>query len=237
VSQKVALIAGVGPGTGASLARAFAGEGHAVALLSRQADSSKPVAEQIRAQGGTAVVMPTDLTDRQSVNGTVAKVHAELGLVTVLAYNASGYGRGSFLKLDPSQISRAFDVGVMGAVYLAQAVIPDMLKAGYGFISLTGATAALRGRADFAPLAIAKSSLRMLGQSLAREFHPKGIHVLHVIVDGQIDTPRLRARDPDRAVETVIQPDAIAAAVLNAFRQPRNAWTQEIDIRPAVEVF
>jgi len=237
VNQKVALIAGVGPGTGASLARAFAGEGYAVALLSRHADSSKPVAEQIRAQGGTAVVMPTDVTDRQSVNGTVAKIHADLGSVTVLTYNASGYGRGSFLELDPSQISQAFNVGVMGAVYLAQAVIPDMLKAGYGFISLTGATAALRGRAGFAPLAIAKSSLRMLGQSLAREFHPKGIHVLHVIVDGQIDTPRLRARDPDRAVETVIQPDAIAAAVLNAFRQPRNAWTQEIDIRPAVEVF
>ncbi|MBI2182362.1 MAG: SDR family NAD(P)-dependent oxidoreductase [Deltaproteobacteria bacterium] len=237
MSRKVALIAGVGPGTGASLARAFAGEDHAVALLSRHADSSRPVAEQIRAQGGTAVAMPTDVTDRQSVNGTVAKIHAELGPVTVLACNASGYGRGSFLELDPSQISWAFDVGVMGAVHLAQAVIPDMLQAGYGFISLTGATAALRGRAGFAPLAIAKSSLRMLGQSLAREFHPKGIHVLHVIVDGQIDTPRLRLRDPDRAIETVIQPDAIAAAVLNAFRQPRNAWTQEIDIRPAVEVF
>ena len=237
MNQKVALVAGVGPGTGAALARAFASEGYAVALLSRHADSSEPVAEQIRAQGGTALVMPTDVTDRQSVSGTVTKIHAELGPVTVLAYNASGYGRGSFLELDPSQISRAFDVGVMGAVHLAQAVIPDMLKAGYGFISLTGATAALRGRAGFAPLAIAKSSLRMLGQSLAREFHPKGIHVLHVIVDGQIDTPRLRARDPDRATETVIQPDAIATAVLNAFRQPRNAWTQEIDIRPAVEVF
>ena len=116
MNQKVALIAGVGPGTGASLARAFAGEGYAVALLSRHADSSKPVAEQIRAQGGTAVVMPTDVTDRQSVNGTVAKIHADLGSVTVLTYNASGYGRGSFLELDPSQISQAFNVGVMGAV-------------------------------------------------------------------------------------------------------------------------
>src|SRR5918995_4120907 len=102
----------------------------------------------------------------------------------------------------------------MGAVYLSQAVIPDMLKAGHGFISLTGATAALRGRAGFAPLAIAKASLRMLGQSLAREFHPKGIHVVHLIVDRQIDTPKLRARDPNRAAETIISPDSIAEIVL-----------------------
>jgi hypothetical protein len=89
----------------------------------------------------------------------------------------------------------------------------------------------------FAPLAIAKSSLRILGQSLAREFHPKGIHIVHVIVDGQIDTPRLRARDPNRATETVIPPDAIADAIIHAFKQPRNAWTHEIDIRPYVENF
>jgi NAD(P)-dependent dehydrogenase (short-subunit alcohol dehydrogenase family) len=125
----------------------------------------------------------------------------------------------------------------MGAVHLAQAVIPDMLKVGHGFISLTGATASLRGRAGFAPLAIAKSSLRILGQSLAREFHPKGIHVVHVIVDGQIDTPRLRAREPGRASQTVIPPDAIAAAIVHALRQPASGWTHEIDIRPCVESF
>ncbi|HET8563651.1 MAG TPA: short-chain dehydrogenase, partial [Candidatus Binatia bacterium] len=102
---------------------------------------------------------------------------------------------------------------------------------------LTGATAALRGRAGFAPLAIAKSSLRVLGQALAREFHPKGIHVVHVIVDGQIDTPKLRSRDPHRATETLISPDAIAGAVLNLLKQPRDAWTHEIDIRPHLENF
>ena len=160
-----------------------------------------------------------------------------MGAVTALAYNASGYGRGGFLELDPEQVRQSFQIGVMGAVYLAQAVIPDMLAAGQGFISLTGATAALRGRAGFAPLAIAKSSLRMLGQSLAREFHPKGIHVVHVIVDGQIDTPRLRARDPERQAETLIPPDSIAEAVIHALHQPRNAWTHEIDIRPSVEAF
>jgi NAD(P)-dependent dehydrogenase (short-subunit alcohol dehydrogenase family) len=112
-----------------------------------------------------------------------------------------------------------------------------MLKAGHGFISLTGATAALRGRAGFAPLAIGKSGLRMLGQSLAREFHPQGIHVVHVIVDGQIDTPRLRSREPNRANETVIPPGAIAEAVISCLRQPRTAWSQEIDLRPSLENF
>jgi NAD(P)-dependent dehydrogenase (short-subunit alcohol dehydrogenase family) len=123
----------------------------------------------------------------------------------------------------------------MGAVYLSQAVIPDMLKAGHGFISLTGATAALRGRAGFAPLAIAKASLRMLGQSFAREFHPKGIHVVHLIVDGQIDTPKLRARQPNRAGETTISPDSIAEIVLFTLKQTPDAWTHEIDLRPHLE--
>ena len=86
-------------------------------------------------------------------------------------------------------------------------------------------------------MAIGKSSLRVLGQSLAREFHPKGIHVIHVVIDGQIDNPRLRAREPDRADDTVMPPDAIAAAILHAIKQPRNAWTHEIDIRPYVEKF
>jgi NAD(P)-dependent dehydrogenase (short-subunit alcohol dehydrogenase family) len=112
-----------------------------------------------------------------------------------------------------------------------------MLAAGRGFISLTGATAALRGRAGFAPLAMAKSSLRMLGQSLAREFHPRGIHVLHVIVDGQIDTPRLREREPQRSADTTISPEAIAETVLQAARQPRDAWSHEIDLRPHLEPF
>jgi NAD(P)-dependent dehydrogenase (short-subunit alcohol dehydrogenase family) len=125
----------------------------------------------------------------------------------------------------------------MGAVHLAQALIPGMLEAGHGFMSFTGATAALRGRAGFAPLAITKAGLRMLAQSLAREFHPRGIHVVHVIVDGQVDTPKLRAREPQRDAKTLIPPDAISAAIIHTFTQPPNAWSHEIDIRPNVESF
>ena len=124
----------------------------------------------------------------------------------------------------------------MGAVYLSQKVTPGM-RAGQGFISLTGATAALRARAGFAPLAVAKASLRMLSQSLAREFHPKGIHVVHVIVDGQIHTPQLRSREPNRASETLISPDRIAETILFMHKQTPDAWTHEIDRRPDLESF
>ena len=237
MTMEVAIIGGVGPGTGGALARAFAKQDYAVGLLSRRAESSAPIAEEIRARGGKALVVPCDVTDRQSVQTAVGEIRKKLGAITALAHNASGYGRGRFLEMDPEQVRGSFDANVMGAVYLAQAVIPDMLNAGHGFISLTGATAALRGRAGFAPLAIGKAGLRMLGQALAREFHPKGIHVVHIIVDGQIDTARLRSREPDRARETVIPPDAIAATVIQCLKQPRTAWSQEIDIRPAVESF
>jgi len=237
MTMEVAIIGGVGPGTGGALARAFAKQDYAVGLLSRRAESSAPIAEEIRARGGKALVVPCDVTDRQSVQTAVREIRNKLGAITALAHNASGYGRGRFLEMDPEQVRGSFDANVMGAVYLAQAVIPDMLNASHGFISLTGATAALRGRAGFAPLAIGKAGLRMLGQALAREFHPKGIHVVHIIVDGQIDTPRLRSREPDRTRKSVIPPDAIAATVINCLKQPSTAWSQEIDIRPAVESF
>mgnify|MGYP001432924157 CR=1 FL=1 len=236
-TAEIAIVAGVGPGTGAALARAFAREGYAVGLLSRHAESSDPVAAEIHAKGGKTLFIPTDVTERQSVNDAIAKIRTQLGPVTAIAHNASGYGRATFLAMDPEQVRQSFEANVMGAVFLAQATIPDMLKAGHGFIALTGATAALRGRAGFAPLAIGKSGLRMLGQCLAREFHPKRIHVVHVIVDGQIDTPKLRAREPNRSSDTVIPPDAIADAVIACLKQPRTAWSQEIDIRPALETF
>jgi NADP-dependent 3-hydroxy acid dehydrogenase YdfG len=235
--METAIVAGVGPGLGAALARAFSREDYAVGLLSRRLESSEPVADEIRSRGGKGLALSVDVTKRETVFAAVEKCRAELGPITALAYNASGFGRGNFLDLGADAIRQSFEIGVMGAVHLAQAVIPDMLKRGHGFISLTGATASLRGRAGFAPLAIAKSSLRILGQSLAREFHPQGIHVLHVIVDGQIDTPRIRARDPNRAAETMIPPDAIADAVIYALKQPKNAWTHELDIRPSTETF
>ncbi|MGE5305702.1 MAG: SDR family NAD(P)-dependent oxidoreductase [Alphaproteobacteria bacterium] len=232
-----AIIAGVGPGLGSSLAQAFARQGLAIALLSRRPESSESVAQKVRSHGAPALVVPTDVGNPQDVKSAVEAIRSQFGPITVLAYNAGGYGRGPFLELDAKTFQQSFQVGVMGAVHLAQAVIPGMLEAGHGFISFTGATAARRGRAGFAPLSIAKAGVRMLAQSLAREFHPQGIHVVHIIVDGQIDTPKLRAREPQRAAETMIAPDAIASSIIHTFRQPPNGWSHEIDIRPNMERF
>ena len=112
-----------------------------------------------------------------------------------------------------------------------------MVEAGRGTILLTGATASLRGSARFSALAVGKFGLRALAQSMAREFGPQGVHVAHVIVDGQINTPRVRERSPDREEHTMLSPEAIAETYWQLHAQDPTAWTLELELRPAVESF
>jgi NAD(P)-dependent dehydrogenase (short-subunit alcohol dehydrogenase family) len=133
----------------------------------------------------------------------------------------------------------AFVHGVQnsGAFYAAQQVLPPMLEAGRGTILLTGATASLRGSACFSALAVGKFGLRALAQSMAREFGPQGIHVAHVVIDGQINTPRMREMSPDREEHTMLSPDTIAETYWQLHAQDHTAWTLELDLRPSVESF
>jgi NAD(P)-dependent dehydrogenase (short-subunit alcohol dehydrogenase family) len=124
-----------------------------------------------------------------------------------------------------------------GAFYAAREVLPAMVEAGRGTILLTGASAALRGKARFSALAVGKFGLRALAQSIAREFGPQGIHVSHVIIDGQINTPSIREMMPDREEHTMLSPDAIAETYWQLHAQDRTAWTLEADLRPSVESF
>jgi NAD(P)-dependent dehydrogenase (short-subunit alcohol dehydrogenase family) len=132
-----------------------------------------------------------------------------------------------------------FVYGVLnpGAFYAAQQVLPAMVERGRGTVLLTGATAALRGSARFSALAVGKFGLRALAQSMAREFGPQGVHVAHVIIDGQIDTPRVREMSPDRDEDTMLSPEAIAETYWRLHAQHHTAWTLELDLRPAVESF
>ncbi len=237
MNGKVAAILGVGPGLGSAVARRFASEGFAVALMARKEESVAGVREEIEGQGGTALPVAADATDPPSVEVAFGRVRDEVGDPEVFVYNAGAFQMGGILEISPEKFDECFMANCAGAFYAAQQVLPAMVEAGRGTILLTGATASLRGSARFATLAVGKFGLRALGQSMAREFGPQGIHVAHTIIDGQINTPRVRERSPDREKHTMLSPDAIAETYWQLHIQDRTAWTLELDLRPAVESF
>jgi NAD(P)-dependent dehydrogenase (short-subunit alcohol dehydrogenase family) len=237
MNGKTAAILGVGPGLGAAVARRFAREGFAVALMARREQSVAGVQEEIEGAGGRALPVSADATDPASVAAAFDEVRSNLGAPEVFVYNAGAFQMGGILDLSPEKFDECFKANCAGAFYAAQQVLPAMVDAGRGTVLLTGATAALRGGARFSALAVGKFGLRALAQSMAREFGPQGIHVAHVVVDGQIDTPRVREMSPDREDHTMLSPDAIAETYWQLHSQDRTAWTLELDLRPAVESF
>ena len=233
----LAVIVGVGPGLGAALAARFAAGGYALALLSRGESSRKPALTEIAAHGNAAHGYDCDAGDPTSVAAAFAHVRDAQGQPSVLVYNAGVFLQGGILELDPARFEAAWRVNCLGGYLAAREVLPAMRDAGSGSILFTGATAALRGGARFAGLAVGKFGLRALAQSTAREFGPLGIHVAHVVIDGRIGTPAAHERDPDGAAESFLDPAAIAESYWQLCQQPRSAWTLEIDLRPAAEKF
>ncbi len=237
MNGKVAVVLGVGAGLGAAVARRFAREGFAVGLMARREESLAAAREEVEGSGGTALAVAADATDAASVASAFDRVREELGEPEVFVYNAGAFQMGGILELSPEQFDDCFRANCSGAFYGAQQVLPAMVERERGTIILTGATAALRGSGKFAALATGKFGLRALAQSMAREFGPQGIHVAHVIIDGQINTPRLREAQPDREESTTLSPESIAEAYWQLHTQDPTAWTLELDLRPALESF
>lgn len=252
----LAAIVGVGPGLGTALAARFAAGGYALALLSRSERSRDGVLTQLAAPGqppsghhsanasstGCAPTTPAcgydcDAGDPASVAAAFARIRDTQGQPSVLVYNAGIFLQGGILELDPAHFEAAWRVNCFGGYLAAREVLPAMLAAGGGTILFTGATAALRGGARFAGLAVGKFGLRALAQSTAREFGPRGVHVAHVVIDGRIGTPAAHERDHDAAAESFLDPAAIAESYWQLCQQPRSAWTLEMDLRPAAEKF
>ncbi len=236
-NRDIACVVGVGPGLGAALAERFARGGHTVALLARSPRHYEAIASEVNGNGGRAHGFECDAGDRESVAAAFTRARDTLGDPSVLVYNAGSYAPGGFLDIDPAGFETAWRVNCYGGFLCAREVLPAMLDTGGGTLLFTGATAALRGGAGFAGLAVGKFGLRALAQSLAREFGPKGVHVAHAVIDGQIATPSARERQPDRAPETFLAPEDIAEAYWQLYCQPRSAWTLELDLRPHVESF
>jgi NAD(P)-dependent dehydrogenase (short-subunit alcohol dehydrogenase family) len=236
-SKQAAVIVGVGPGLGMTLAHRFARGGFAVALVARSEQKLAAAAQEIEAAGGEALAVAADATDADAADKAFERVRNELGPIRVLIYNAGTFEPGGIAEIRPQDFERCWRSNCLGGFLTGRQALRDMTQAGQGTIIFTGASASLRGSAGFANLAVGKFGLRALAQSMAREFAPKGIHVAHVIIDGQIDTPAIRRRQPQREPQTKLAPEAIAETYWQLHQQHPTAWTLELDLRPAVEKF
>ncbi|MEP7070519.1 MAG: SDR family NAD(P)-dependent oxidoreductase [Usitatibacter sp.] len=229
-THKTALIVGAGAGLSASLARRFTAEGMRVALAARDVEKLAP----LRAETG-AEVFACDASDPGQVTRLFDEMQSRLGSPDVVVYNASSRARGPFADLAAADVERAIAVTAFGAFLVAQQAVRRMLPKGHGAVLFTGASASVKGYAQSAPFAMGKFALRGLAQSMARELAPQGIHVAHFVIDGAIRNPG-RAEAPEKP-DSMLDPDAIADTYLHVLRQPRSAWTWEIELRPWVERF
>ena len=235
--KKTAVITGVGPGLGASLVRKFASEGYQVGLLARSPDYIQTLATELRASGTNALALPTDIGDSQMIETSFNTIHKELGGVDVLINHAGNAAWVEFAELTAEAFHRSWQVCAFGSFLCAQQVVPDMVEQRSGAILFTGATSAIRGRAGAIAFSSAKFAVRGLAWALAREMGPKGIHVAHIIIDGVIDTPRVRERYQLSEDEPLLLPDDIAEAYWSLVQQPKSAWAFELDLRPHNEEF
>ena len=230
LSYETALIVGAGSGLSASLARLFAHEGLRVALAARNPDK---LASLCAATGARAFAC--NAVEPDQVARLFSDVEAALGAPDVVVYNASGRARGPLVELVPAEVERAIMVSAYGGFLVAREAAARMLPKGHGAILFTGASASVKGYPQSSSFAMGKFALRGLAQSIARELAPQGIHVGHFVIDGAIRNPG-RVEPPDRP-DSMLDPDAIAASYLSVLRQPRSAWTWEVELRPWVERF
>ena len=228
MSDSVCLISGVGPGTGASLARRFAAGGYRVAMLARNGERLKALESEI--EGSRAYVC--DVSDREAVRTTAVRVGGDLGAPSVLVHNAVEGVFGDFLEVDPDSLRANFEVNVMGLLHLARAVVPAMIEAGRGAVMVTGNTAARRGMPRFAGFAPTKAGQRILAESMARTLGPQGIHVAYFVIDAVIDSEWTRRRMPEQPDDFFIKPDAIAENVWHVAHQDPSAWSFDVEMRP-----
>lgn len=206
---RTAVIAGVGPGLGESLARKFAAEGCQVALFARSRDYIETLAEDLP-DSGTGLAITTDLTDVGSVRNSFETVRDAFGSVDVLLNHAAAPVWKGLLDSSVAEFERAWAVNGRGAFVCSREAVDDMLATGGGTVIFTGATSSVRSRGGAIGFTAAKFAARGMAMDIAQEFGPEGIHVAHVVIDGQIDTPSRREHDPDRDADTLLDPDELA---------------------------
>ncbi|MDR3488240.1 MAG: SDR family NAD(P)-dependent oxidoreductase [Bradyrhizobium sp.] len=233
--RETAIVFGVGPGLGWALAKRFITESMQVGAVARDEATLNAL---ITSEGGHGVrPYAADVSNSEDVLRVFEHVDRELGEPDLVVFNAGAFQKANVLDINPADFERCWRIGCLGGLLVGQAAARRMVKRGHGTIIFTGATAALRGSAGFANLAVPKFGLRALAQSMARELGPRGVHIGFVIIDGQIESERYRHLIDERGEDSLLAPDAIADLYLQLHRQPRSAWSHEIDVRPWSEKF
>ncbi|MEL7042560.1 MAG: SDR family NAD(P)-dependent oxidoreductase [Pseudomonadota bacterium] len=234
----IILGAGAAKGVGGALARRFAAEGHHVIVCGRTKSKIDALADMVNDSKGSAESFIVDVTSDADQNALFDHA-AQSGPIAAVLYNAGNNAIIPFEHLDADTFEQFWRVGCFGGFLTAQRAIPLLTKQGHGSLFFTGASGSLRGKANFAHFASMKAGLRMLAQSLAREFGPKGIHVAHFIIDGVIDGDMVRSRFGEYldalGEDGGLSPEAIAEAFWYVHSQPKSAWTHELDLRPFKE--
>lgn len=240
---EIIAVLGVGPsrGLGAAIARRFAAGGFRVFIAGRNAERLSEVAAEVGALGAPATPIPTDVTEPAQVAAFFDRVEADAGVPDAVVYNAGNNKQVAFLDIEPDMFEEFWRVCCFGGFVVGQEAARRMLPRARGSILFTGASASRRGRAGFAPFAAGKAGLKMVAESMAREFGPQGLHVGHVIIDGGIDGDRIRLRRPDiaeaRGPDGLLAIDDIAETFWQLHHQGPSAWTFETELRPFKEAF
>ncbi len=240
---KTALIIGCGDDTGAAIARAFAREGLHVCLSRRprHAERLEALAKDIRTEGGHATPCPVDARDEDALIALFETIENNIGPLDVVVFNIGANVRFPIVDTTSRVFRKVWEMATFAGFLTGREAARHMVPRGRGTLIFTGATASLRGSSGFSAFASAKFALRALAQSMARELGPKNIHVAHVIIDGAIDTNFIRDILPDvddrRAQDGILNPDHVAANYVMLHKQPRTAWTHELDLRPWSEKF
>ena len=235
----VCCVIGAGDATGSAVARRFEREGYTVCVARRSAAALQPLVDSIVAQGGQARAFGLDARREEQVSAFFDQVEAEVGPVEVVVFNVGGNVRFPILETTAQKYFKVWEMCAQAGFLVGREAARAMLPRGRGSILFTGATASVRGAAGFAAFAGGKAALRALAQSMARELGPQGLHVAHVVVDGMIDTAFARENFAERVAaagpDGILNPEHVAEAYWWLHRQPRDAWTFELDLRPFVE--
>jgi NAD(P)-dependent dehydrogenase (short-subunit alcohol dehydrogenase family) len=243
--NKVALVIGAGDATGGAIARRFAREGYTACVTRRSIDKLQPLLDQIKTDGGTAHGFGSDARKEEEVVALIEQIESTLGPIEVLVFNIGANAPSGILEETARKYFKIWEMACFSGFLNGREVAKRMVNRASAerqqSIIFTGATASLRGSANFSAFAGAKFALRALAQSMARELGPKGIHVAHSIIDGAIDTAFIRDTFPERyalkTLDGILNPDHIADAYWMLHQQPRDAWTHELDLRPYMEKF